>query len=129
MRKKRVFASFDVDHDEDLRNLLIVQSQRRDSEFELADWSVKEPMTDQWKELLRARIRRVDLLIVICGEHTGTAADVAAELLIAQQEKKNYILLMGRADKACKKPAAAKDADKIYSWTWESLTALIAGAR
>jgi hypothetical protein len=129
MGKKRVFASFDVDHDEDLRNLLIIQSQRRDSEFELADWSVKEPMTGKWKELLRTRIRRVDLVVVICGEHTGTAADVAVELLIAQQEKKPYVLLLGRADKACKKPEGAKEADRIYNWTWDSLKALIGGAR
>ena len=45
MAKARVFTSFDFDHDENLRNLLVGQAKLPDSPFELADWSVKEPMT------------------------------------------------------------------------------------
>jgi hypothetical protein len=46
--KKRVFISFDYDHDEDLRNLLIGQSRNPDSPFDMANWSVKEPMSGDW---------------------------------------------------------------------------------
>ena len=45
MSKIRVFTSFDYDHDEDLRTLLVGQAKNPDSPFEMADWSVKEPMT------------------------------------------------------------------------------------
>jgi len=48
MAKTKVFTSFDFDHDEDLRNLLVGQSKNPDTPFELADWSVKEPMTGDW---------------------------------------------------------------------------------
>jgi hypothetical protein len=40
----RVFTSFDFDHDESLRNLLVGQARNPDSPFEIADWSVKEPL-------------------------------------------------------------------------------------
>jgi hypothetical protein len=50
MAKKRVFISFDFDHDEDLRNLLVGQARNPDSPFEIADWSVKEPLAGNWKE-------------------------------------------------------------------------------
>lgn len=129
MTKKRVFTSFDFDHDEDLRNLLVGQSKNPDSPFEMADWSVKEPMTGNWKDKVRARIRKCDLVIVICGEHTDTATGVSAELSIAQEEGITYFLLWGRSTKTCKKPKSAKNTDKIYSWTWDNLKALIGGAR
>lgn len=129
MAKKRVFTSFDFDHDEDLRNLLVGQSKNPDSPFEMADWSVKEPMTGDWKEKVRTRIRRCDLIIVICGKYTDTATGVSAELRIAQEEGIPYFLLWGRSRQTCKKPKSAKSGDKIYRWTWDNLKALIGGAR
>jgi hypothetical protein len=129
MAKKRVFTSFDFDHDEDLRYLLIGQSKNPDSPFEMADWSVKEPMTGDWKEKVQARIRRCDLLVVICGEYTDAATGVSAELRIAQDEDIPYFLLWGRSEKICKKPKSAKSTDKIYKWTWDNLKVLIGGAR
>lgn len=45
MAEVRVFTSFDYDHDEDLRNLLVGQSKHSESPFEMADWSAKEPMS------------------------------------------------------------------------------------
>jgi len=129
MAKKRVFTSFDFDHDEDLRNLLVGQSKNLDSPFEMADWSVKEPMEGDWKDKVRSRIRACDLVIVICGEHTDTASGVSVELSITQAEGISYFLLRGRSGKICKKPKSAKTSDKIYKWTWDNLKALIGGAR
>jgi hypothetical protein len=127
--KTRAFISFDFDHDEDLRNLLVGQSQHPDSPFEIKDRSLKEPLTGDWKEKVRARMDNVDVVIVMCGEYTHTAAGVAAELTIAREAKKPYFLLKGRSDKTCTKPKSAFDSDKIYKWTWDNLKALIGGAR
>lgn len=129
MAKKRVFISFDFDHDEDLRNLLVGQSKHPDTPFELIDWSVNEAMSGDWKEKVRARIRKADLVVVLCGQHTHTATGVSAELKITQEEGKPYFLLWGRSDKTCTKPTAATDSDKIYKWTWDLLKQLIGGAR
>jgi len=129
MAKKRVFTSFDYEHDEDLRNLLVGQAAHPDSPFEIADWSVKDPMTGDWKAKVRARMKKCHVVAVICGEHTDTAAGVSAEVLIAQEESIPYFLLQGRASKTCKKPKAARDSDKMYKWTWDNLKALIGGAR
>ena len=129
MAKVRVFTSFDFDHDEDLRNLLVGQAKNPDSPFEIADWSVKEPMTGNWKVKVRDRIKRVDQVVVMCGTHTDTATGVSAELGIAKEEKKSYFLLWGRKDKECKKPKSALSSDKIYKWTWDNLKKLIGGER
>jgi hypothetical protein len=129
MAKPKVFVSFDYDHDEALKNFLVGQSKLKDSPFELADWSIKEPQTGDWKEKARKRIKVVDVVAVICGLHTDTATGVSAEVTIAQEEKKDYFLLAGYADKTNKKPKAAKDSDKLYNWTWDNLKALIGGGR
>ena len=126
---KRVFISFDFDNDEELRDALVGQAKNPDSPFEIADYSVKEPLTGNWKEKVRNRIQMADLTIVICGEHTDAAKGVAAELTITREEQKPYFLLNGRPNKTCKKPITALKSDKIYKWTWDNLKALIAGAR
>lgn len=129
MAKKRTFISFDYDNDPDLKTLLVNQAAFDDSPFEIADWSVKEHITGDWKAKVLTRIRSVDVVCVICGEHTDTATGVSAELTIAQEEEKPYFLLKGRANKVCKKPKSALSSDKIYDWTWPNLKALIGGGR
>ncbi|WP_306532662.1 TIR domain-containing protein [Geobacter sp.] len=129
MAKKRVFISFDYDHDEILKTFLVGQSKHEDSPFELSDWSIKEPITGDWKAKARTRIKSVDVVAVICGQHTDTATGVNAELTIAQEEKVPYFLLAGYADKTCVKPKAAKSTDKLYKWTWENLKTLVGGGR
>jgi hypothetical protein len=126
---KRAFISFDFDHDEDLRTLLVGQARNSDTPFEIDDWSVKQAMTGNWKEQVRTRIRRTDLSIVICGEWTHTATGVAAELNITREERKPYFLLWGRSQRICTKPTSAGQSDQLYRWTWENLKALIGGNR
>ena len=129
MAKKRTFISFDYDHDSDLKVLLVGQAKNSDSPFEITDMSIKETIDSNWKAKARTRIKGCDVVIVICGEKTDTAAGVSAELKIAQEEKVPYFLLKGRANKACVKPKAALSADNIYNWTWDNLKILINGGR
>ena len=129
MAKKRVFTSFDAEHDDDLRILLVGQSKNPDTPFEMSDWSVKERLTGDWEAKVRDKIKRCDLVIVICGEHTNTAAGVSTELKFAREERIPYFLLYGRSNKTCVKPSSANVNDKMYKWTWDNLKALIGGAR
>ncbi len=129
MAAKRVFISFDFDHDENLRNLLVGQAKNPDTPFGIQNWSVKEPMTGDWKEKVRARIKQTDITIIICGESTHTATGVAAELAITREERNPYFLLWGHADKSCTKPTTAAASDKVYKWTWDNLKSLISGNR
>jgi len=126
---KRVYISFDYDHDDDLKTLLVGQAKNPDSPFAIADWSIKEPITTNWKATARQRIRAVDVVAVICGKYTNTATGVAAEVSITQEEEIPYFLLAGRAAGGNKKPTTARTDDKLYAWDWENLKRLIGGAR
>ncbi len=124
-----VFVSFDFDHDEDLKHLLIGQAKHPDTPFDVRDHSVREPLSGDWKDKVRGHITRVDQVIVLCGQWTHTARGVDAEVEIARELRRPYFLLRGRSDKPCTKPAAALGSDKMYDWTWDNLRKLLAGGR
>jgi hypothetical protein len=126
----RAFVAFDYDNDSALRDFLIGQSRHDDTNFEMHDWSVKEPFAPaNWKDKVRTKIRACDLVIVVCGEKTHLATGVDVELRIAQEEKKPYFLLAGYSDKNCTCPPSKKPTDKLYRWTWENLKLLVGGSR
>ena len=125
----RAFISFDFDHDDDLRNALVGQARYPNSPFTISNWSLKEPLTGDWKRKIRDRIALTTLTIVICGHYTHTASGVSAELEITRGLGKPYFLLSGRADGKNTKPKAALPSDKAYKWTWDNLNALLAGRR
>lgn len=129
MAKQRVFISFDYDHDLDIKTMLVGQEKLPDSPFNFTDASVKDHLTGDWKEKVRARLKNCDQVCVLCGEYTHTATGVSAELKIAQELRLPYFLLWGRSDKTCTKPTSALSTDSVYKWTWENLKALVNGAR
>ncbi|WP_186258335.1 TIR domain-containing protein [Burkholderia gladioli] len=129
MNRKKLFVSFDFDHDADLKMLLVGQSKHADTPFDIWDSSIKEHLTGDWKAKARERIRNADVVCVLCGIHTHTAMGVSTELTIAKELKKDYFLLWGYKDKVCTRPTSASDSDKIYNWTWENLKTLIHGGR
>ena len=126
MVTKSAFISFDYDHDNDLRGNLVAQAENPESPFSITNWSVQEPIDENWRREVRNRIGRTDLTIVICGEHTHDAVGVAAEVTIAREEGKPYFLLKGRRRRTCTKPSTALKRDKIHKWTWMNLKKLIA---
>lgn len=127
--KKRVFISFDYDHDEGAKIMLAGQAKLPDSPFDFTDASVKDHLTGDWKDKIRRRMGNIDVVIVLCGEYTHKASGVAAELTIAQEKDMPYFHLAAYSDKTCTKPSSAKSGDKIYKWTWDNLKKLINGGR
>ncbi len=126
---KRVFISFDIDHDEGVKKMLALQAKLEDSPFDFKDNSVKEHLTGDWKQKVSRRMDNVDVVIILCGTKTHTATGISAELSIAKEKKKPYFLLAAYSDKTCTKPTSATDSDKVYKWTWPNLKSLIGGNR
>ena len=120
-QKTRVFISFDYDHDQDLKNLLVGQSRNKDSLFFIEDWSIKEE-TKGWKADARKRIKLSDVVIVICGHHTHEAVGVTAEIKIAREEDVPFHLLRGRKNGWVRRPQGTSWLwDTLHPWTWNKL--------
>lgn len=128
MSKCKLFISFDYDHDKVLKDFLVGQAKNADSPFEIADWSVKEAQATDWQKHAEMRIKRSDVVAVICGQHTDKATGVSAEIRIAEKVGKPFFLLKGYREATCKRPKAAAT-KKLYNWTWENLKILVKGGR
>ena len=128
MAATRLFISYDYDNDAFLKEALVGQSRLPYSPFYISDWSVKAA-SPGWREDARRRIRASDVVAVMCGTRTHLATGVAEELAITQAEGVDYFLLQGYSDKVCTRPTTAKGSDKMYTWTWDNLKALIGGSR
>jgi len=111
----RVYVSFDLEHDRDLHDRLLAQSS--ESAFTISSRSEAGDMTEAWAAGVRLHVTEADEVVVICGEHTDASRRVSAELKIAQEEHKPYVLLWGRREKMCKKPQSARSVDGMYGWT------------
>lgn len=127
--KKRVFISFDFDHDEAQKHLLVGQSKNPDSPFSFSDWSSKEHLTGDWKSKIKAKLAYVDVGCVLCGKHMSTANGVDREVELMQELGIPYFLLAAYSDNTCHKPKTAKSGDKLYKWTWDNLKLLVGGGR
>ncbi|MEJ2337239.1 MAG: hypothetical protein P8Y26_16630 [Gemmatimonadales bacterium] len=78
--KVHVFVSFDIQHDEDLYELLLAQSRTPSSGFAVLAGSKRSSTANPEGASVRQRIRDADQVIVICGEHTEVSTRVSAEL-------------------------------------------------
>jgi hypothetical protein len=80
MARQKVFVSYDFDNDAAIKMLLVNQSKLNDTPFDIWDSSVKEHMDGDWQAKVKAKLRNVDIVCVLCGEKTHTAKGVAIEL-------------------------------------------------
>ena len=71
-------------------------------------------MGGNWRKNLRTCIRGVDIVLVMWGEYTGTAASESVEISITQDEKCLQLLLWGRGGRERKKPASENASDDVY---------------
>jgi hypothetical protein len=104
-------VSFDLDHDNDSKSRLVDQVTPEVSRFAVDGWSMRE-VADDWRDKARKRISNVDLVLVICGEHTDTAANVSNEITLAREVGTPYFLVDGRPGHSTK-PHAALEHDRI----------------
>lgn len=129
MTKRRVFISFDYDNDAGAKTMLAGQAKFQDSPFDFVDASVKSHLSGDWEEKVKARLRNIDVVAVLCSPTTRTAQGVAIELELARSAGVDYFLLAAYSDKTCLKPRTALPSDKVHNWTWDNLKALIGGGR
>ena len=127
MATKKLFISFDYDHDKDLKRNFITQA----TEFcahSVIDFSLPAAIVDRrWTRDAHSRIANSDFVVFICGANTHSAPGVEAEMTITQQLGTAYILLKGRRDRKCSKPRGANAADEIIPWRWKRINSLLDG--
>ena len=118
---KRVFVSFDFDNDKTLKEFMIGQSRNPRSPFTVSDWSLKEEQKEsEWEEKARAKIKCVDIVMVLLGENTYRASGVLKEVKIANEEGIKIVQII--CDDNYK---SIPNAGKVYHWNWNNLANIL----
>lgn len=86
MADPRAFVSFDFDHNETWRNLFCGQGKRDSpTPFVVQDWSSKQVLRQSdWKEQIKVKISKTNMLIVLVGKSMSSATGVVAEISMAK---------------------------------------------
>ena len=116
MAKIKVFISFDYQHDLDMKNNLIKQSQRQDSPFSVNDISLNGKMLN-WQQKAREAIENCDVFVVMLRENTHQATGVLREVKMAKQLNKKRIQLREKGHN----PKAIDSAGEVVAWRWNNL--------
>ncbi|MFD1062073.1 TIR domain-containing protein [Winogradskyella litorisediminis] len=118
-RKKVIFIAFAIE-DERSRDFLKGQSLNTNSPFEYIDMSVKEAYVSEWKEKVRARIKRSDGVIVLVSKNSLSSSGQKWEIQCAREEGKRILGIYAYKD----------DRTNIVGvntkvWTWENIRVFI----
>ena len=120
MAKKKVFISFDFDHDKDLKGDLVSQARQRDTQFSISDSSLLEKQPEErWYAEANRRIASCDVFIVILGRNTYQAQGVLREVSIAKGLDRPRFQL--KPKKRHGPPLPIQDAGEIVPWKPENL--------
>ena len=123
MNKKRVFVSFDFDHDRALKDFIIGQARLPDSPFDVFDHSLKEAAPERdWQTKARAAIKRAELVLVIVGPYTHRAQGVLKEVAMAREENIPIVQVIGYRDGNY---TPVPNAGRLYAWNWDNLKRLL----
>lgn len=141
--KKRVFVSFDFDHDKVLKDFIVGQARNEDSPFEVADWSMKEAAPErEWEEEAQRRINRCDVVIVMLGRFTYKAPGVLREVRMAREAAKPIYQIIGYRDTEVDSrpqlgfathsvpirdsiPSPVPNAGRLLRWNWDNLKRIL----
>jgi hypothetical protein len=119
--RKVVFVAFAIE-DERQRDFLKGHSINAKVPYEYIDYSVKEAYDNDWKEKVRARIRRSDGVIVLVSKNSLTSSGQKWEIACAKEEKKLiYAIWIYKEDRTTIPGVTTK------VWTWDGVTNFIDG--
>lgn len=122
---KRLFVSFDFDHDKALKNFVIGQARLPDSPFSVVDLSLKEAAPEPtWEDKARVAIDRSEIVMVMLGPYTAKSQGVIKEIAMARELGKPIFQMIGYQTGGAH--WAVPNAGRVYAWNWQNLKNLLA---
>ncbi|MDR0602693.1 MAG: TIR domain-containing protein [Bacteroidales bacterium] len=122
MANPRVFISFDFDNNLTEKNLFVGQAKNSRTPFSIEDWSSKESLPQkEWEELIKSKINKCNMLIVLVGKKTYTAAGVAREISFAKtQDVPIFGVYVGGTDSTTTLPTGLQR-NRTIDWNWDDI--------
>jgi hypothetical protein len=127
MADPRAFISFDFDNNSTQRTLFCGQATSSSpTPFCVEDWSSKSTLPQsQWEDLIKAKIKKTNMLIVLVGKSMGTATGVVKEITFAKElDVPIFGIYVDGAGSTSTLPAGLAR-NRVISWTWPDIGAAI----
>lgn len=112
-----IFASFEFDKDNELKNNFFRQAEDN-SEHQVRNCSLREAYpTDAWKGKARNAIRECDVVVILIGQDTHNASGVRTEVEIARGLGKPIIQIQPK-----KRPhTGVSGIETTVRWYWKRI--------
>lgn len=117
--RKVIFVAFAIE-DERQRDFLKGQSLNTNSPFEYIDMSVKEAYSSEWKQRVRARIRRSDGVIALISKNSLTSSGQKWEISCAKEEHTPVLGIWAYTDDRTNVAGV-----RTVVWTWDAISKFI----
>lgn len=117
--RKVVFVAFAIE-DERQRDFLKGQSLNVNSPFEYVDMSVKTAYDTEWKNRVRARVRRSDGVIALVSKNSLTSSGQKWEIACAKEEKKRILSIWAYSGDRTVLPGV-----DTVAWEWDTIAEFI----
>lgn len=125
MAQVKVFVSFEFGKDNELHHNFYAQAARGDSDYEIKNYSLKEPYKPHddraWLKKARRLISQSDIVIVVTGQDTHNAPGVEKEVTIAHQEDKPIFQIRPKNSTG----GAVRGVRDEIPWNWKKIDAKI----
>jgi hypothetical protein len=123
MADPRTFISFDYDHNETEKNLLIGQSKLSKSPFNIEDWSSKSSLPQsQWEAIVKEKINKCHILIVLVGKSMASATGVAKEIQMAKDQNVPFFGIYVNGANTTSNLPSGLARNRTIDWDWEKIS-------
>tara|TARA_R110000868_G_scaffold77299_4_gene221507 strand:+ start:344 stop:754 length:411 start_codon:yes stop_codon:yes gene_type:complete len=126
MANSRAFISFDFDNNSTERLLFVGQAKNSKTPFSIEDWSSKTSLPQkEWEDLIKVKINKCNMLIVLVGKKTSTAAGVVKEIAFAKsQDVPVFGVYVDRANATTNLPTGLQR-NRTIAWDWAKIASAI----
>lgn len=126
MADPRGFVSFDIDHNEDEKNLFIGQAKNKKTPFSFEDWSSKSALPQtQWEKIIKDKINKCNFVVVLVGKNMTSATGVVKEISFANDcNVPVFGVYIGGANSSSNLPAGLPR-NRTIEWDWEKIASAI----
>jgi hypothetical protein len=126
MADSRGFVSFDIDHNEDEKNLFIGQAKNEKTPFSFEDWSSKSALPQsQWENIIKDKINKCNFVVVLVGKYMATATGVVKEITFAKDcDVPVFGVYVGGAGTSNNLPAGLQR-NRTIDWKWPQIASAI----
>ena len=127
MTKPRAFLSFDFDHDAQAKILFAGQCHALSpTPFTAQDWSSKEALPQHtWEETIRGKINRTNMMIVLVGEHMGSATGVVTEIAMAHAMSVPIFGVYANGAGRLSMLPTGLIRSRVVPWEWDKIAAMV----